>query len=123
MAINVDENGTITLIQGDSGELNISGFNNKINYDVYLAIKDTEGNPIIKELNAKSNFSDTVIFVLTSDITNMLTVPANKDFEIYNYGIKCCSTSLNSEDTLIIANGDYGTLNQIIVYPKRVEGA
>jgi len=120
MAINVDENGTITLIQGDSGELNISGFNNKINYDVYLAIKDTEGNPIIKELNAKSNFSDTVIFVLTSDITNMLTVPANKDFEIYNYGIKCCSTSLNLEDTLIVANGDYETLNQMIVYPKHI---
>ena len=120
MAINVDENGTITLIQGDSGELNISGFNNKINYDVYLAIKDTEGKPIIKELNAKSNFSDTVIFVLTSDITNMLTVPANKDFEIYNYGIKCCSTSLNLEDTLIVANGDYETLNQMIVYPKHI---
>ncbi len=123
MALSIDENGTITMIQGDSGQLVISGLNNKVNYDVYLAIQDTKRNPITKELSVKSNFSDTVTFVLTSDFTNMLTVPANKDFEIYNYGVKCCSTSLNSEDTLIIANGDYATLNQIIVYPKRVEGA
>lgn len=123
MALSIDENGTITMIQGDSGQLVISGLNNKVNYDVYLAIQDAKRNPITTELSVKSNFSDTVTFVLTGDFTDLLTVPKNKDYEIYYYGIKCCSQTLNTEDTLLVANGDYTTLNQMIVYPKRVEGA
>src|SRR5574344_759680 len=122
MALTIDENGTISLIQGDSGNVVISGLNEKVAYDVYFAIQDSKRNPIANELCVNSNFSDEVTFVLTADFTNLLTVPKNKDFEIYNYGVKVCSKTLNSEDTLLIANGDYSTLNQMIVYPKRVEG-
>lgn len=120
MALYIDENGTITLIQGDSGEIVVSGLDEKTNYDVYLAIQTLKRKPVTSELHVKSNFSDTVTFVLTAEYTDLLTVPRNKDFEIYQYGIKLCTT--DSEDTMIIANNDYGAVNQLIVYPKIVEG-
>lgn len=38
--ITIDSDGTITLYQGDSGELVISGFNESKSFTVYLAIQD-----------------------------------------------------------------------------------
>ena len=52
----------------------------------------------------------------------LLTVPQNASCEIYYYGVKLCSDS-TFEDTLLIGNGDIGSLNTITVFPKKVEGA
>lgn len=120
MALYIDENGTITLTQGDTGEVVISGLNDKVNSKVYFAIQTLKRTPIATELMVQSNFSNTVTFVLTSDFTDLLAVPINKDYEVYQYGVKVCTDG--NEDTLIIANSDYGTVNQLIVYPKKVEG-
>ena len=120
MALYIDENGIITLIQGDSGEIVVSGLDSSANYDVYFAIQTLKRKPIASELMVKSNFSDTVKFVLTPEFTDLLTVPKNKDYETYQYGLKICANG--SEDTLIVANNDYGDINQLIVYPKIVEG-
>ena len=120
MALYIDENGTITVIQGDSGELVVSGLDKKKNYDVYFSIQNKKRKFMVPELNVKSNFSDMVTFVLTSDYTDLLTVPINKDYEIYYYGFKICDDNL--EDTLVVANSDYGSLNEMLVYPKKVEG-
>lgn len=38
MAFNIDENGNITLIQGDSGSLVINGLKTDKNYTVFFAI-------------------------------------------------------------------------------------
>ena len=51
-----------------------------------------------------------------------MTIPKNKEYAIYYYGIKLCSDN-GFEDTLLIGNGDIGTLNTMTVYPKKVEGA
>jgi len=120
MALTIDENGTITLIQGDSGEVVVSGLDTSVNAKVYLAIQTLKRTPVGSELMVQSNYLDTVTFVLTSAFTNLLTVPSDKEFEMYQYGIKICAES--KEDTLFIANSDYGTVNQLIVYPKKVEG-
>ncbi|MGN1153812.1 MAG: hypothetical protein ACI4S3_07265 [Candidatus Gastranaerophilaceae bacterium] len=120
MALYIDEDGTITLVQGDSGEIIVSGLDNKKNYDVYFAIQTLKRKPVVSELHVKSNFADTVTFVLTASYTDLLTVPKNKDYEVYQYGIKLCTTDI--EDTVVIANNDYGSVNQLIVYPKIVEG-
>ena len=122
MAFKVDNNGNITMIQGDSGSLIIDGLNTDKNYTVYLAIQDKNRNTVGNELNVLSNYSSTVIFYLTGNYTDLLVVPKNKDFETYYYGIKICDTTENSEDTLILGNGNIGDLNIITVFPKKVEG-
>ena len=38
--ITIDTDGTITLYQGDSGELVISGFDSTKNYTVYFAVQN-----------------------------------------------------------------------------------
>lgn len=121
MALYIDENGTISLIQGDSGEIVVYGLDTNSNYDVYFAIQNLKRQPIASELKVQSNFSDMVTFVLTSEFTDLLTVPKNKEYEVYRYGMKICTPT--TEDTVLVGDGDYGSVNQLIVYPKIVEGA
>lgn len=122
MAFNIDENGNITLIQGDSGSLVINGLKTDKNYTVYFAIQDINRKPVGNELQVNTNKASSIVFELTGDFTDLLTVPQNASCEIYYYGIKLCSDS-TFEDTLLIGNGDIGSLNTITVFPKKVEGA
>ena len=121
--ITIDTEGTITLYQGDSGELVLSGLDKSKNYTVYFAIQDKNRNIIGEELQVAVSASDTVTFILTSAYTDLLTVPKNKPYEIYYYGIKVCETATQVEDTLFIADGTYGDLNRMVVYPRKVRGA
>lgn len=121
MAFNIDKNGNITMVQGDSGSLIINGLKTDKNYTVYLAIQDTKRNPVGNELRVNTNKSSSVVFELTGDFTDLMTVPKNESHAIYYYGIKLCSDD-SYEDTLIIGDGDIGSSNSIIVYPKKVEG-
>lgn len=118
----IDDDGTITLYQGDSGEIVISGFDKTKNYTVYFAIHDARRNLIGEEMQVSIANSDTVTFILTHEYTDLLTVPPNKPYKIYYYGIKVCETDSFLEDTLFIANGTYGDLNRIVVYPRKVKG-
>ena len=59
---------------------------------------------------------------MTSEFTNLLTVPKNKPYQMYFYGIKVCENEGVIEDTLFVENSTYGDLNPIIVYPKKVKG-
>lgn len=121
MAITIDNNGNLSLIQGDSGTILINGINTDRNYTVYFAIKDKHRNTIGNELQVNSNKSDTVVFELTGAYTDLMTVPKNQNYEIYYYGIKVCSND-NLEDTLLIGSNEIGSLNTITVFPKKVEG-
>ena len=122
MAFKVDENGNITLIQGDSGELVIEGLNTDQNYTLYLAVQDKNRKHIGDELQVQTNYRDTVTFMLTGEFTDLLAVDKNESFSVYYYGIKVCSSATLLEDTLIFENSDIGDLNTITVYPKKVEG-
>ena len=104
MAFKVDENADITMIQGDSGTLVIDGLNADKNYVVYFAVQDKNRNPIGSELYVNSNYSSSVIFYLTGDFTDMLTVNKNEEYATYYYGIKICNSDDNLEDTLILGN-------------------
>lgn len=123
MSLIVDNDGTISLYQGDSGELVIYGLDETKNYTVYLAVQDSNRNLIGKELQVSVNNSDNVTFVLTPEYTELFDVPKTKPFEIYFYGIKACETDKLREDTLFIGNDTYGDLNRIIVYPRKVKGS
>ena len=122
MALAIDENGTITLYQGDSGEIAVSGLDNTKNYMVYFAIQDKKRNIIGNELQVAANKTESIVFFLTPDYTDLLSVPAGKSYEIYTYGIKACEAESNLEDTLFVSDGTYGDQNMIIVYPRKVTG-
>ena len=123
MSLIIDNEGTISLYQGDSGELVVSGLDRTKNYTVYFAIQDFNRNLIGEELQVAVTDSDTVTFVLTPEYTDLLIVPKNKPYEIYFYGIKACEIENNIENTMFIADSTYGDLNRMIVYPRKVKGA
>ena len=122
MSLIIDNDGTISLYQGDSGELVVSGLDTGKKYTVYFAIQDIERNLIGEELQVAVSNSDTVTFVLTPQYTDLLFVPKNKPYEIYFYGIKACELEKNIENTMFVSDSTYGDLNRIIVYPRKVKG-
>ena len=122
MAFQVDNQGNISMIQGDSGTLVIEGLNSDKNYKVYFAVQDENRNPIGDEISVNSNYSSSVIFFLTGGYTDLLKVKKDENAAVYYYGVKICDEEDNVEDTLILANGDINDVNTITVYPKKVEG-
>lgn len=122
MAFTIDNNGNITLVQGDSGELAVIGLPTDQNYKVYFAIQDENRKPIGSEIVVNSNKSDSVIFVLLGTLTDLLTVKKGEDTATYYYGVKLCSEEENTEDTLLLCDSNIGDRNSITVYPKKVEG-
>ena len=120
--LNIDNDGTISLYQGDSGEITIYGLDETTGYTVYFAVQDEKRNPVGEELQVSVSNSGTATIVLTPDYTDLLTVPKNKPYKVYYYGLKVCITSSSIEDTLFISDGTYGDLNRIIVYPRKVQG-
>lgn len=121
MAFNIDINGDITLIQGDSGQLVLNNLPTDKNYTVYLGIQDKNRKPIGNELSVETNKNSTVPFIITSELTDLLTVPKGEETESYYYGVKLCSVD-GIEDTLLIGDSQIGDKNTITVYPKKVEG-
>ena len=122
MSLNINEQGNITLYQGESGEIVVSCLDTRKNYTVHLAILDEKGNLVGNELQVMSNKNDFVVFSLTADFTDLLKVSRGKNYALYTYGIKVCDTETKTEDTLIVENGNYGDKNLIIVYPRKVMG-
>lgn len=122
MSLKIDTDGTITMYQGDTGEIVVNGLDDTKNYTVYLAFRDKNRSFITDELKITSNGRSSVVFFLSADLTNKFTVPKNSNYETYYYGIKVCELGANTEDTLFIADKDYGEENILIIYPKQVEG-
>lgn len=121
MAFRIDENGNITMVQGDTGRLVVNGLNTDQNYTVYFAIQDENRRPIGNEVSVQSNMQPTVVFELASQLTDLLEVAEDEETHTYYYGVKTC-TAGGFEDTLSIGDSDMGDKNTITVYPKKVEG-
>ena len=121
MAFMIDNDGNITMIQGDTGRLVVDGLITDQNYDVYFAIQDENRRPVGNELKVQSNSQPTVVFELSSNLTDLLKVGQDEETHEYYYGVKTC-TADGFEDTLTIGSGDMGDRNTITVYPKKVEG-
>ena len=119
MAFSKDENGTITLRQGDSGEIKINGLNPDYNYNVYFAIRDENRELMFPELMVEAAGADNVIFNLTAELTDNLVVPVDENYAIYYWGVKAVDTDTGEETTLLPE-----LLGQqlMIVCPKIVEG-
>ena len=122
MSFKIDNDGNISMVQGDSGLITIRGLNSNKNFTVYFAIQDKNRNPVGEELSVSSNNNSYVVFKLTGDYTDLLKVKKDEPFAIYYYGLKICESDSQREDTLIISSNELGGLNTITVYPKKVEG-
>lgn len=123
MSLVIDDKGTITLYQGDSGEIVITGLDKTRNCKVYFAIQNKKRELVGNEIQILANKTETVMLFLTPDFTNLLKVPAGKPYELYTYGIKVCETDKSINDTLLVKDSSYGEPNLIVVYPRKVIGA
>lgn len=121
MSLNIDENGTIYIHQGDSGEVIVNGISTDKNYKVFFAVKDLDRKPIGDELMVYSQYQSSVVFLLTSSFTNLFNVPDDEAVSVLNYGLKICDDN-GIEDTLFVSKSDLGQPNNIVVFPKVVEG-
>lgn len=125
MAFEIDDNGNISIIQGDSMEIPLKGIPTDKNYAIYFAMQDKERVSVGTEVMVESFNSPEVIIFITGDLTDLLTVPEGQKRETYYYGIKSCfveDDGTKVEDTYILGNGTIGSLNTLTVYPKKVEG-
>jgi len=120
MSIFIDEKGSITLYQGDSGNITVSGLDTNSSWNVYFAVQNENRVPVGSEIMVSSAGSESVVITIPSSLTDLLTVPVNQDYEIYYYGLKICNG--DTEHTLFVQNSTYGEINQLIVYPRKVQG-
>lgn len=120
MTIEVDENGTIKIYQGDTGSLTIEGIPDDRSYDVFFAIQN-QSRDIIFETSVKSNNQTSVDIDIDTELSNKLNVPINENSSIYYYGIKLCYDG-DKEDTVAVDGRSIGSRNKMIVYPLQVEG-
>ena len=127
MTIYVSQDGTISLYQGDSGNLTFSGLPQDKEYEVHLAFYDPDSNRIVgKDLVLSSEGQSKISFGIPSSFTDQLYVPQGDDFKIFSYGLKICSGE--DEYTLIpkvkLMEGQpvFEAAPLVYVYPKYVEG-
>lgn len=122
MALIVQENGLIELIQGDSGEVGVDGLATDKNYRVFFGVRDAKRKHIGIEPYMDSNNSPSVIISIPSALTDLLEVGKDDEYTDYYYGFKVCDLETGYENTLLVANGKMGEENILRVYPKKVEG-
>lgn len=115
MSLNLLDNNTIEMFQGDSGELVFSNLpTDKEDYVAYFAIQNSNRVPVGNEVSIPLLGQDAVTIFLSGGLTNLMTVSEDSKKETYLCGLKICSESQNTEDTIWT-----GTIN---VKYKRVEG-
>lgn len=122
MASIVETSGNITLYQGDSIELVINGIPTDQNYKLYFAAQNEERVPVGSEIEVDTLGQESATIKLTGNYTNLFTVEEDKKSQKYYYGVKLCSVSDDTEDTLLLGESVIGELNTITVYPRKVEG-
>lgn len=122
MAYIVETSGNITLYQGDSIELVINGIPTDQNYKLYFAAQNEERVPIGSEIEVDTLGNESAAIKLTGNYTNLFTVEEDKKSQKYYYGVKLCSVTDDTEDTLLLGESVIGGLNTITVYPRKVEG-
>lgn len=122
MGYEIDEKGNIKLRQGDSMELVIDGIPTDQNYKAFFAVQNEAREPIGNELEFDSLGQSFVVIKLLGNYTNQFTVDEDKKTQKYYYGVKICSETDQTEQTLALGDSSMDNLNTITVYPRKVEG-
>lgn len=119
-----NENKSIYMRQGDTGNIIISGIPKDKAYSVYMSIYNLDENTIIAEKLATTFTQSTGIAIFTYDETFSNALPVGD----WAWGLKICAAD-GSEDTLVprttIVNGKIvpGTYPAFTVDYKVTEGA
>lgn len=121
MALEINEDGSIDIYQGDSGSIFVHNLNKDKNYKVYMGVQDKKRN-FIFEKNIEANGVEFVEIKIFPSDSQLLTIPLNKNFETYYYGVKVEEVGTTNSDTMFISNGTYGDLTEMRVYPKKAKG-
>ncbi len=121
MTIVRQENNTLKMYQGDTGRIKFTGFKTDKNYLISFSIYNSK-REFITELKQNTEKSDSLIFKITQEISNKLTVAPNLIYETYYYGLKYNDAETGSENTIIMKNSKFGELNKLIVFPIKTEG-
>lgn len=121
MALDIYEDGSIDIYQGDSGSIFVHNLNKDKNYKVYLGVQDKKRNFVFEKTIEANGVEFVEIKILPTD-SQLLTVPINKNFETYYYGVKVEEVGTTNSDTMFISNGTYGDLTEMRVYPKKAKG-
>lgn len=122
MAFVYDDDGNITLYQGDSGAIPFEDIPTDKNYKIFFSIYNADRTIVGDEVSLFSNYQSQITIEIPASLTDLLTVGEYDESTEYYYGIKICDTETGWEDTLLIGNSDIGDLNTITVYPKKTEG-
>lgn len=121
MALDIYEDSSIDIYQGDSGSIFVHNLNKDKNYKVYLGVQDKKRSFIFEKTIEANSVEFVEIKILPTD-SQLLTVPINKNFETYYYGVKVEEVGTTNSDTMFISNGTYGDLTEMRVYPKKAKG-
>ena len=119
-----EETGNIECIQGDSGQIVLSGLpTDRDDYVVYFAFIQQNKKPFGSEIAVDCNGASSVTIDVTPEFTDVLSVSSDDEVAEYYYGIKLCTADGKKEETLLIGNNSNPSVfNTVTVYPKRVEG-
>ncbi len=122
MAIFVNEDKSMWMYEGDTGNIGVTGLPTDKNYVGYFSIYNEETGKIVAELSANV-LSGEATFIMPREKSDAL-----KEGD-YTWGLKGCCTDDDSEDTWVpetkLENGVYEAqpAPAFVVRAKRVEGA
>lgn len=128
MSIFVDSSENIKIYRGDTGNIKIIGLPKDKNVKVNFAISEDETDKIILEKELDTEGSESVIFKLSAEDTELMEIAPEEKYHIYYYGVKLTQED-GAEDTLIPRvtfdeqkNPIFQKPSKIYCYPKYVEG-
>ena len=120
--IMAEKNVYLTIYQGDSFPINVSGLPTDKDYTYYLGFQDPEGNLIGEEISYEGKKQKAFTFFVTGSYSNQFVIPDETNYADYSFAIKRCYAPEGFEETMRINNKPIGTRNIIRVYRKQVEG-
>lgn len=121
MSQRIDDYGTLITYQGDDIFIPFEGLPSE-NLTLYVAIQNEKRQPMGSEQSLQTFGATDLDFPISNETTDLLVVNPGDDYTDYYYGAKT-KDSNGKESTLMIGrDADFGTLNVIRVYPRKVKG-
>lgn len=120
MSLIVGENYSITITQGDSGNLPVDGLpTDKSDYTLYFAVRDSETGAMVgDEISIATHGESSVVIPIPASVTEKYVAKKNQP-TVYYWGL-AIKDSKGSKDTLCLGDTKIGTNYSLWVYPEQV---
>lgn len=90
----------LQMYSGDTGSLRINGLPTDKNYKVYLEVTRGSNLEKIFEIMVESNGSSSIVFDISAEKSNLLTVKNINAPEVFYWAVKLCDEN-GTEDTIL----------------------